>query len=291
MSMERVYMDGQFLSGDEAAVPVADRGFLYGDALFETLRTYSGVPFLLERHLRRLTDSCQELGITPCESDAELAEIAARLAGEVGAEAYLRIAVTRGSGYGPWPREMPERGRTVMVARALDEYPEELYTRGLRLVTSQIMRFEGSPLIAHKTANYLEAVLARGAAAEAGADEAVLLNTAGRVAELASANVFAVIYGRLITPDLDEGPLPGITRGLVLDLAKGLGIPAHCGQLTPEALGDADEAFATSSLLGICPITELDGSKIGEAQPDPVTRRLQAAYQEEISKRCSVSAR
>jgi len=284
MSDGRVYVDGQVFAEAEAAIPAGDRGFLYGDALFETLRTYSGVPFLLDRHLDRLFGSCEELGIAPRESPAELAEIVSDLAGQVGPEACLRIAVSRGSGYGPWPTDLPETGRTVIAARRLAAQPDGLYDRGLRLVTSRLLRFEGSPLAGHKTANYLEAVLARGEAAERGADEAVMLNTAGRIAELSAANVFAVIYGRLITPDLEEGPLPGITRGLVLELAKGAGIKSHTGQLAPEALADADEAFATSSLLEVCPIAELDGNKIGEALPGPVTQKLQAAYRAETAK-------
>ena len=284
MSDGRVYVDGQVFAEAEATVPAGDRGFLYGDALFETLRTYSGVPFLLDRHLDRLFGSCEELGIAPRESPAELAEIVSDLAGQVGPEACLRIAVSRGSGYGPWPKDLPQTGRTVIAARPLAAQPDGFYDRGLRLITSRLLRFEGSPLAGHKTANYLEAVLARGEAAERGADEAVMLNTAGRIAELSAANVFAVIYGRLITPDLEEGPLPGITRGLVLELAKGAGIKSHTGQLAPEALADADEAFATSSLLEVCPIAELDGNKIGEALPGPVTQKLQAAYRAETAK-------
>jgi aminodeoxychorismate lyase len=284
MSDGRVYVDGQVFAEAEATVPAGDRGFLYGDALFETLRTYSGVPFLLDRHLDRLFGSCEELGIAPRESPAELAEIVSDLAGQVGPEACLRIAVSRGSGYGPWPKDLPETGRTVIAARRLAAQPDGLYDRGLRLITSRLLRFEGSPLAGHKTANYLEAVLARGEAAERGADEAVMLNTAGRIAELSAANVFAVIYGRLITPDLEEGPLPGITRGLVLELAKQAGIKSHTGQLAPEALADADEAFATSSLLEVCPIAELDGTRIGEVVPGPITARLQAAYRAETAK-------
>ncbi|HOX06660.1 MAG TPA: aminotransferase class IV [Planctomycetota bacterium] len=278
MSEGRVYIDGSVSAESEARIPAGDRGFLYGDALFETLRTYGGEPFLLDRHLERLMGSCQELEITPRESPAEIAEIVLQLVAELKAEAYVRIAISRGSGYGPWPKELPEHGRTVIAVRPLVPPAAELYARGMRVATSQLMRFEGSPLVGHKTANYLEAVLARGDAAEHGADEALLLNTAGRISELSAANVFAVVYGRLLTPDLEEGPLPGITRQFVLELAEKAGIKTHCGQLTPEALGDADEAFATSSLLEICPIAELDGQKIGEAVPGQVTQKLQAAY-------------
>ncbi len=283
MSDGKVYIDGQVCAEAEAAVPVSDRGFLYGDAIFETLRTHGGEPFLLDRHLERLFDSCEELGIAPRETPAEVAEITLQLAADLGVEASIRIAVTRGSAYGPWPKDLPEAGRTVIAVRPLAPHPEELYSRGMRLATSRIMRFEGSPLAGHKTANYLESVLARGDAAERGADEALLLNTAGRVAELSAANVFAVVYGRILTPALEEGPLPGITRQVVLELAEAAGIKTHSGQLAPEALADADEAFATNSLLGICPISELDGVKIGEVTPGPITRQIQEAYRLETS--------
>lgn len=291
MSDGLAYVDGDFCAEAAASVPVSDRGFLYGDAAFETLRTYSGVPFLLDRHLERLFNSCEELEISPRESLGEISEAVLRLVGELDAdEAYLRVAVTRGSGYGPWPKKLPEHGRTVAVARPLEPFPEELYSRGLHLATSPLKRAEFSPLAAHKTASYLEAVLARGAAAEAGADEALLLNSAGRVAELACANVFAVACGRLFTPTQEDGALPGVTRAFLLEMAGGLGIPVHTGPLVPEALSDADEAFATNSLIGICPVARLDGGRIGAEVPGPVTARLRAAYAAEVALRCRPSA-
>jgi len=293
MSDGLAYVDGNFCPEPEASVPLSDRGFLYGDAAFETLRTYSGVPFLLDRHLVRLYGSCEELGITPRENRGELTAIIGQLVGDLGAggDVYLRIAVTRGSAYGAWPKNLPRHGRTVAVARPLIPHPPELYTRGLSLATSPLRRAEFSPLAAHKTASYLESILARGAAAEAGADEALILNSAGRVVELACANVFAVACGRLFTPVLEDGALPGVTRAFVLEVAKGLNVPVHCGPLVPEALSDADEAFATNSLIGICPVRQLDGSRVGAEVPGPVTARLQAAYAAEVALQCRPSAR
>ena len=117
MSEGRVYVDGAVYKESEAVIPAGDRGFLYGDALFETLRTYGGEPFLLDRHLDRLLGSCEELEITPRESPAEIAEITLQLIADLRAEAYVRIAVSRGSGYGPWPKELPKNGRTVIAVR------------------------------------------------------------------------------------------------------------------------------------------------------------------------------
>lgn len=291
MSGGRVYIDGSCCDEAEARVPVSDRGFLYGDALFETLRTYRGVPFLLERHLERLLASCCDLGIRPRESRAELAGAVESLVEQVGPECYLRMAVTRGSGFGPWPREEAEHGRTVIVARPLAGYPEELYARGLRLVTSAVPRSQRSPLAGHKTANYLPSILARREAAGKDADEALMLNTSGRIAELAAANVFAVLGGELLTPSLEEGPLPGVTRALVLELAEGMGIPAREARLEPGRLAGAEEAFATNSILEICPVSELDGRRIGGAVPGALTARLQDAYDEEVARQCAPSAR
>ncbi len=291
MSAGRAYIDGRYSAEDEARVPVADRGFLYGDALFETLRTYWGRPFLLDRHLDRLLAACRDLGIRPREPRAELSGVVSSLIGQVGGACYLRLAVTRGSGFGPWPREMPGHGRTVVVARPLSTYPEELYARGLRLVTSSVPRTQRSPLSGLKTANYLPSILARREASGEGADEALMLNTAGRAAELSAANVFAVSGGAVLTPSLEEGPLPGVARALVLELAGRLGIPAREERLEVEQLAGAEEAFATNSVMEICPVSEVDGKRVGGAAPGELTARLQAAYREEVARQCAPSGR
>jgi branched-chain amino acid aminotransferase len=282
----RVYLDGRFLDAAQASLPVDDRGFLYGDALFETLRTYNRRPFLLDRHLERMLRSCRELAIRPRQSPAELAAAARELCSQLETEAYLRLAITRGSGFGPWPAVPPRHGRTVMVARPLAGYPPELYERGLKLVTSAVPRPHRSPLAGFKTANYLESVLARREAAGEGADEALLLNTDGRVAELSAANVFAVSGGEAITPATGEGALPGITRGLVLELAAAAGIVAREVRLERGELARAGEAFATNSILEICPVAELDGAPLGGAVPGPVTAALRAAYVAEVERQC-----
>jgi branched-chain amino acid aminotransferase len=288
MNSGRVYLEGGFFDAEEARVPVDDRGFLYGDALFETLRSYNARPFMLERHLDRMFSSCRELGIRPRESRSELAAVVGELIAQVAPDAYLRIAVTRGSGFGPWPRIEPENGRTVIVARPLVGYTRELYDRGIKLVTSAVPRAHRSPLARHKTANYMESVLARREAAGKGADEALLLNTAGRVAELSAANIFAVSGGEVITPEVGEGALPGVTRGLILELAAAAGIVTREVRLESEDLARASEVFATNSILEICPVTEFDGTPLGAGmhEPGPLTARLRSAYSEEVNRLC-----
>jgi branched-chain amino acid aminotransferase len=283
----RAYVDGRFRAEEDALVPVSDRGFLYGDALFETLRTYGETPCLLGAHLDRLLGSCRELGIRPRETRAELEAAVRSLVEQTGPDLYIRIAVTRGSGYGPWPRAHSKTGRTVIVARKLSRYPEELYARGMKLVTSSVRGAVVASISRHKTANYLASVLARREAAGDGADEALMLNTEGRVAELSAANLFAVRGGELVTPSVEEGALPGITRGLVLELAGRSGLSAREARLEPGELAGAEEALATNSILEVCPVAELDGVALGEGVPGPVTSRLQTAYAEEIARLCA----
>jgi branched-chain amino acid aminotransferase len=287
MSAGRAYVDGRFVPEADARIPVDDRGFLYGDALFETLRSYNGAPFLLDRHLDRLLASCHDLGIRPRESRAEFVRAVGSLVEQVAGDSYVRIAVTRGSGFGPWPKAHARSGRTVMVARPLAGYPDELYSRGMKLVTGSVPRSHRSPLAGHKTANYLESVLARRQAAAEGADEAVMLNGDGRVAELSAANIFAVVEGQLVTPALEEGPLPGVTRALVLELAARVEIEAREDALELDRLLTADEAFATNSILEICPVGELDGYRVGVGLPGPVTSRLQSEYTQEVGRLCA----
>jgi branched-subunit amino acid aminotransferase/4-amino-4-deoxychorismate lyase len=285
-------VDGRIAYEAAASVPIADRGFLYGDGVFETLRTYGGVPFLLDRHLSRLMASCRELGIPVRGGRAGLSRaIGQLLALSCSDDCYLRIAVTRGNGYGPWPwpRRSAAAGRAVIVLRPLEAGRGRAAGRALRVITASLRRPDGSPLARHKTCCYLESVLARREAVRAGADEALLLNSAGRVAELAAANIFAVRGKVLLTPDLTEGALPGITRRLVIQLAARRGLACRELRLTRRMLRVASEIFATNSLLEVCPVSRLDGRPVGAGAPGPVTAMLQAAYREEVGKRCRTS--
>ncbi len=286
MSAERAYLDGVFCDLSDAKVPVSDRAFLYGDALFETLRSYNGKPFLLDRHLSRLLSSCHDLGIRPREGRVEFAKAVDDLISQVGSDCYIRICVTRGSGFGPWPKAHSVNGRTVIVGKPLAGYARDIYERGMKLVTAAVPRAHRSPLAEHKTANYLDSVLARREAASEGADEALLLNTAGRVAELSAANIFAVSGGEVITPQIAEGALPGVTRALVLELSAKLGIVTREVRLEAGELARASEVFATNSVLEICQVAELDGAPLSSGGQGPITSRLRDAYREEVSRQC-----
>jgi len=274
---ELVLINGRTVRAGEARVSVDDRGLLYGDGLFETLRVRGGRPFRLDRHVARLFTSCGALAIDPGISAEMLAVSAAQLVeANAVSSGVLRVQITRGRGAGP---DIPgDAEPTVLVTATSGRlYPPELYERGLRAVTASFPRNERSPLVRHKTANYLECVLARREARLAGCDEAVMLNTVGRVAEAAASNIFLVTDGRLVTPPPQEGLLPGITRADVMELARAEGVEVIERPVRPEELREADEVFLTNSVLEVCGLAELDGEAVGGGARD-LTTRLAEAY-------------
>jgi len=274
---ELVLINGRTVPAGEARVPVDDRGLLYGDGLFETLRVRGGRPFRLDRHVARLFASCGELAIDPAVSPDMLAVSAAQLVeANAVSSGVLRIQITRGRGAGP---DIPDDAEPTVLVTATSGrlYPAELYERGLRAVTAGFPRNERSPLVRHKTTNYLECVLARREAKLAGCDEAVMLNTVGRVAEAAASNIFLVTDGRLVTPPPQEGLLPGITRADVMELARAEGVEVIERPVRPEELREADEVFLTNSVLEVCGLAELDGEAVGGGARD-LTTRLAEAY-------------
>jgi branched-chain amino acid aminotransferase len=289
LSFARAYVNGCYSDLAQAVIPVSDRGFLYGDSLFETLRTYRGRPFLLPEHLQRLLGSCQALGFPARPSQSELESIVETLCAESDSDLYLRLSITRGSGFGPLPSaENPQPG-IVVVARQLTGYPDDLYQRGMRIQTAKVRRSSTDMLSRHKTGNFLPSIMARKEAAAAGYDEALLLNDSGRVAELSAANLFVISGNDLLTPELSEGPLPGITRKLVMDLAADIGMnPREC-RLEMEDLLQADQLFASNSILEICPISEIDRQHPGQSSGDSADSKLaqlQSAYRAEVLRRC-----
>jgi len=254
----------------EAALPVGDRGLLYGDGLFETVLIRSGGLPLLELHLERLAASALALGI-PCDLERVRAGALA-LAGSTGAgtatalaEQALRITLTRGvaasRGYAPPAEPSP----TVLITRS----PYQRPAGPLRTVTAGVRVWSESPLWRHKTLSALEKVLARAEAVAAGADEALLLNQHGRLAEGASANLFVVQDGRWITPPVSEGCLPGVMRRRMIALTG-----ARQEVLPPEALAAAHGVYLTSALMGCLPVSTLDGRPLRLGPPPPRLEEL-----------------
>lgn len=275
----KVWIDGGIVEGAEARVPVTDHGLLYGDGVFEGIRLTQGCVFRLADHLRRLATGARAIGLELPGGTPTLEKIVletARAHGEP--EAYLRLVVTRGEGalgVDPIPCVRP---RVFCIADRLRLYPEEKRDRGLDLVTVSVRRPAADALDPRiKSLNYLNSVLAKREARLRGADEALILNAQGLVAEAAVANVFAVRGGALQTPPCTDGGLEGITRASVLEIAPEEGLPASEHSLGRFDLLGADEVFLTGTGAGIVPVATLDGAAIGEGL-HPVTRRLRERF-------------
>ncbi|HWH07872.1 MAG TPA: aminotransferase class IV [Candidatus Thermoplasmatota archaeon] len=272
--MRTVWLNGRLLPEEEARISPFDRGFLLGDAVFETMRAYGGRPFRVEEHLARLRRSCEVARLPfPEEARGALADV---LRANGLADAALRVTVSRG----PGGRGASPRGAgppTVLVTATAVEPRPEVWSRGLRLATARLPRPQGlDPGV--KTTNYLVNVLAKAQAEDAGADDALFVDADGLVVEATQANVFAVLRDRLVTPPLSSGCLPGVTRAALLDLAPDAGLRAAEAALPREALLEADEVFLSASVLEVGPVVALDGLQMGGGRPGPVARRLHALY-------------
>jgi branched-chain amino acid aminotransferase len=275
---EILWVNGRLVPAGEARLDPRDRGYTLGDGLFETMRARDGALPWINRHLARMRAGAAVLGL-PFTADDELeSAIRQTLAVNDLSEAVVRLTVSRGV---PTERGLlpdPEPKVSVVVhARPFAGYPAELYERGMRAITSRIPRNEYSPLANIKSLSYLENALTRREAAERGADEALLLNISGNLACASAANLFLVLGDSLVTPDLASGVLPGTMRELVLgELAPQAGLSLDERPIRPGELATAHEAFLTSTLLGIMPLTHVDGRQVGEGTPGPVARELGA---------------
>jgi branched-chain amino acid aminotransferase len=274
-----VWVNGALVPPGEPVLAPDDRGFTLGDGLFETMRAYGGRVFRLRAHLERLRASADRLGI-PVPPDLEDA-VRATVAASGLDSAAVRLTVSRGvGGVGLAP---PEPARPTVVITARPYAPaERWYSDGLRTVFARGRLSEHALTAGMKRLGYLDQVAAQAEARAAGADEALFLDTAGHLAEGAASNVFLVVGGALWTPPLSCGVLPGITRGVVLELAAASGIPVREEPVPPGALRDADEAFLTSSLRALVPVVAIGGDPIGSGRPGPLTLRLLHLYRERV---------
>lgn len=272
----KVWIDGEVVDGKEARIPVTDHGFLYGDGVFEGMRVHARRVFRLERHLARLAVGAKALGLA---LPGGLREVVLETARAFDADdAYVRLVVSRGEGaLGVDPTSCPEP-RVVCLVDRIRLWPDAVRERGLALATSSLRRPGPDVLDPRvKSLNYLNNALAKLEARRAGADEALLLNAAGLVAEASVANVFVVREGRLATPPATDGALEGMTRAAVLELAARAGLHAAERSLGRVDLLAADEVFLTGSGAGIAPVGSLDGAPIGTGS-GPVTARLAADF-------------
>ena len=271
-------VNGEITPAEEARVSVLDNGFTFGDAVYETLRTYGGRPFHLDRHLERLRRSADRLAIPMPAGEALARDLDALLARAANPESYIRIIVTRGRGDISYHFDRVQGPTVVMVVKPLAAFPASHHTAGVPVILSSVRRNSPQSLDpAIKSCNLLNNILAMREAQAKGAFEPVMLNAIGEVAETASANLFLVKGGTLLTPPLDAGILPGVTRQLVLDLAPGLSLPVREEPVAVKDLLAADEVFITSTLKEVLPVATIDGRPVGAGRPGPVTLRLLGA--------------
>jgi branched-chain amino acid aminotransferase len=295
-----VNLDGLLVSPDQAKVSVFDRGFLYGDSVYEVIRTYGRRPFEEEAHLARLRHSADRIGLSPKWDAPRIArEIARTLEGSFEGEGaasgaapakgeaapwnvgerYVRVVMTRGAGEIGLDPALAQGPIALVIVLPLAGPPASAYRDGVAAAIVGVRRAAPEAIDpSAKTGAHLPNVLAVGEARAAGAHEALLLDGGGFVTEGSSSNVFAVCRGVLRTPPLAAGILEGVTRGVVLRLARGLGVHAEETPLRPEDLEGADEVFITSTVREIVPVTRLGAHAVGTGRPGAVTRRLHAAF-------------
>ena len=278
----KVWIDGAPVDAAEARVPVFDRGFLYGDSVYEVLRTFSGRPFGLGPHLDRLERSAAGLEMAlPPRATIERA-VADTLAAASEPDAYIRVIVTRGAGEIGLDPAMADRPRLIVMVRPVHLPPPSAYEDGVEVAV--VGRSRSSPTPGGsvdptvKSGNYLVSVLAVAEAKRRGAYEAILTDQVGRASEGSSSNFFIARGARICTPPVSVGLLEGITRRTVIDLCREAGISVDELPLWPIDLKRADEAFLTSSVRGVLPIVRVDGQPIASGRPGPLTRQVMALY-------------
>ncbi len=276
-----VWLDGKWYDRETATVSVYDHGLLYGDGVFEGIRVYGGKIFKLSEHLERLYDSAKAVWLTipmPKDEMAAVTEEAVRRSGI--AEAYIRHIITRGVGdLGLDPRKCPKPS-IIIIVDTIRLFPEEVYETGLRVVTAgtPIPHREAlSPRV--KSLNYLPHILAKIEGIHSGADEVLMLDSEGHVAEGSGQNIFVVKHGVLRTPVPYAGILKGVTRDVVMDLASEAGYEMQETMLNRYDVYTADEAFFTGTASELIAIRQVDGRTIGNGKPGPVTRDLRSRFQ------------
>lgn len=276
----KIFMNGNLVPENKAMVSVFDHGLLYGDGVFEGIRSYNGRVFMLDEHVARLYRSAKAIALEiPMTREEMAAAVVKTCKANACLNGYIRLVVTRGVGtlgLNPFTCKQPQ---VIIIAAAIQLYPAEVYEKGLKLVTVGTIRNHTesvNPMI--KSLNYLNNILAKIEAINAGTLEAIMLNHAGHVAEATGDNIFAVVGRRLMTPPAHAGALVGITRNVVMEIARKKGFEVEERTMTRYDLYTADEVFLTGTAAEIIGVTEIDRRAIGAGQPGPVTRELGEAF-------------
>ena len=278
----KIYIDGKFYSEANAKISVFDHGLLYGDGIFEGIRFYNGRVFRLEEHLHRLWDSARSICLQIPMTKKEMTEaVLETIRQNRLRDGYIRLLVTRGIGnlgLNPTQCKSPS---VIIIAATIALYHEDFYRKGLTIVTCATRRSNPAALNpAVKSLNYLNNVMARIEANLAGADEALMLNDAGNVAECTADNVFVVKHDQIITPPVTAGALRGITRSVVFEIAAEFGINVQEADITRHDVFVADECFLTGTAAEIVPVVKADARLIGNGKPGPITTRIIARFRE-----------
>ena len=274
-----IFLNGKIIPVTEGSISTGDRGFLYGDGIFETLRTYNSEPFKLAEHLERMRCSAEKLKIFFEYTSAEISETITKLLEKNGVQdAYIRITLSRGEGGSALQMSDGLKSTILIQAKSFTPYDEKLYTEGMSLAISEHRRSTTNPISRHKTTNLLTSILLKQEAGSKSAHDSIVLNTDGYVAECIVSNIFMVKDGSVITPSLDTNILPGITRSTVLDICRDSSISAREECFKIETLIKADEVFITNSLMEIMPVSKIEDNKIGKTIPGKITQQLMNAY-------------
>jgi branched-chain amino acid aminotransferase len=271
-----IFMNDRLVPEEEARVSVFDHGLLYGDGVFEGLRSYSGRVFRLDAHLDRLWASARAIALEiPLAKDVVAQAVNDTLAANKLIDGYVRLVVTRGAGSLGLDPNRTKNPQVIVIADTISLYPREFYEKGLRIVTAATQRVHSAALSPRiKSLNYLNNIMAKLEGLQAGCVEALMLNHKGEVAECTGDNLFVVRGGKLLTPPPDAGILEGITRGAVMELATAAGIDCREVTLVRHDLYTADECFLTGTAAEVIPVVEIDGRKVGAGVPGAVTKRL-----------------
>ncbi|MBX7072296.1 MAG: branched-chain-amino-acid transaminase [Pirellulales bacterium] len=279
MSLQ-VYINGKLYDKENAKVSVYDHGFLYGDGVFEGLRSYGGRVFRLDQHLDRLWKSAKAIWLEiPISREVMAKGVNDTLRANQIDDGYIRLVVSRGAGSLGLDPNRTSDPQVIIITDHIALYPQELYERGLEIVTASTLRNHPAALSPRiKSLNYLNNILAKIEGLQAGCIEALMLNTKGEVAECTGDNIFLVKNGELYTPPLDAGILEGITRDAVIELALAAGIQVHQDPLTRHDVYIADECFLTGTAAEVIPVVKVDGRQIGDGVPGSISIKLREQF-------------
>ena len=281
----KVWMNGELVPVENAKIGVYDHGLLYGDGVFEGIRTYQGKVFRLDKHLERLYKSAQAIRLVIPYTPQQLSEaIYETMKVNDQSDAYIRLVVTRGAGDLGIDPGTAKEPMVFIITDKIALFPKEMYDKGVSIITAKTIRTPAQSLNPKvKSLNYLNNILAKIEASDVGVSEAVMLNYEGYVTECTADNIFIVREERVLTPPVNAGFLEGITRDCVLELAGENGIETRETNLLPDDLYDADECFLTGTGAEIMPVIKIDGRVIGTGKPGPTTKSLIQNFHEHVN--------